>query len=100
MHNDVYRYSFSPSLDMAEVEATVMLAILATESLHGQSGVRLEMHHTFDAEKRSCVIDASNEVGRDLNRLFIGFISREFGHNNFKVERIAAVETESATPAA
>jgi hypothetical protein len=99
MPNDVYRYTFSPSLDIAEVEATVMLAILATESLHGQSGVRLELHHTFDSEKRLCLIDATGEVGRDLNRLFLGFVSREFGHDSFQVARVAAAEFAPTTPA-
>ena len=35
------------------------------------------------------VIDASNAIGLDLNRLFVGFLKREFGADAFTVERIA-----------
>ena len=34
------------------------------------------------------MIDAGTPVGRDLNRLFVGFVGREFGADAFTVERI------------
>ena len=79
MSAEIYRYRFASNVPFEEVESSLVLAIMATESLHGQSQVRLDAGHAVDAEKRSCVIDASTSVGRDLNRLFIGFVSREFG---------------------
>jgi hypothetical protein len=87
---DVYRYQFRPEVSIEEVEETLMLAVIATESLHGESQARLDIGHAFSAEKRSCVIDASTPVGRDFNRLFIGFVSREFGRSSFTVERVGA----------
>lgn len=65
-----------------------MLAILAVESLHGTSQVRLDAAHAFDTDHRICVINASSEVGRDLNRLFIGFVAREYGESAFEVCRV------------
>lgn len=62
---------------------------MATESSHVESQVRLDASHAVDADRRSCVVDASTPVGRDLKRLFIGFINREFGPDSFSVERIA-----------
>lgn len=62
--------------------------MLATESLHGATQVRLDAAHAVDADKQSCVVDASTPVGRDLNRLFAGFISREFGEDAFRVQRV------------
>lgn len=88
MSREIYRYSFEPSVEMAEVEASLLLALLATESLHGESQVRLEASHALDAEGRTCVIDAAGIVGRDLNRLFVGFMRREFGEESFRVERV------------
>jgi hypothetical protein len=88
MNREVYRYVFASSVAFAEVEASLVLAIMAAESLHGQTRVRLDAAHAVDADKRSCVIEASTLVGRDLNRLFIGFVSREFGPDAFKVERV------------
>ena len=88
MSAEAFRYSFAPSVPFEEVEASFVLAIMAVESLHGQTQVRLDAAHAADAAKRTCVIDASTPVGRDLNRLFIGFISREFGEDSFQVERV------------
>jgi len=88
MSAEVYRYSFVDSISFEEVEASLVLALLATEALHGQTQVRLDADHAVDAEKRSCVVDASTAVGRDLNRLFAGFLSREFGADAFEVERV------------
>jgi hypothetical protein len=97
MDSQVYRYKFDESLDIAEVEATANLAVLTTESLHGESRVRLETRHRFDAHTRSCVIDATGEVSVDLNRIFLGLISREFGASSFRVERIDAFDVVPAT---
>lgn len=100
MDGHIYRYRFVESVDIIEVRATVTLAILATESLHGESRVRLEARHEFNAQNRSCAIDASGEVGRDLNRLLLGFISREFGRDSFRVQRLAEFDGATATSAA
>ena len=96
MSAEVYRYTISSSVPFEEVESSLVLAIMATESLHGQSQVRLDVAHAIDIEKRSCVVDATTPVGRDLNRLFIGFVSREFGPDAFKVEHIDSVPTQKA----
>jgi hypothetical protein len=91
MSSDVYRYQFAEEMEFEQVEATLMLAIAAAESLHGAAQVRLEVTHTLDHERRVCVIDASSNVSRDLNRLFTGFIEREFGPDAFRVERRSSV---------
>lgn len=91
MSAETYRYSFAPTVPFEDVEASLVLALMATESLHGQAHVRLDAGHALDAEKRALVIDASTPVGGDLNRLFIGFISREFGEDTFEVERVDSV---------
>jgi hypothetical protein len=84
----LYRYQFDAGVEMTEVESTLALAILATENLYGESQVRLDASHYCDAEIRSCVIDGSTAVGRDINRMFTGFLSREFGEDEFRVERL------------
>ncbi len=83
-----YRYSFKHNVSLEEVEASLLLAIMGTESLHGEAQVRLDAAHCFDHDQRACVIDASTPVGRDVNRLFAGFLSREFGADAFEVDRV------------
>lgn len=87
MNRDVYRYAFGPSVPPGNIEETLLLAVLAAESLHGESRVRLDASYCFDAEKRTCVIDAGTDVGRDICRMFTGFSIREFGEDAFKVRR-------------
>jgi hypothetical protein len=69
----------------------------ATESLHGESQVRLDAGHAFDPDRRACVVDAATTVGCDLCRLFLGFLRREFDADQYLVERVS--ETVSKTPA-
>ena len=91
MIKDVYRYGFQPCVPLEEVEASLLLALMATESLHGEAQVRLDAAHYLDVDQRACVIEAGTPVGRDINRLFVGFLRREFGEDAFHVERVDAV---------
>jgi hypothetical protein len=88
MTTDQYRYAFKAEVPIEEIEASLLLAVMATESLHGESQTRLDAAHYLDPIKRACVIDANTPVGRDLNRLFTGFMGREFGADAFTVERV------------
>jgi len=85
---EIYRYQFNKGVPMVEVEESLHLAILAAECLHGEASVRLDADYRFGRAKRSCVIDASTEVGRDICRIFTGFAIKEFGEDAFRVERI------------
>ena len=100
MSEEIYRYQFAPNVLFKEVESSLVLAIMAAESLHGQAQVRLDAAHAADADKRSCVIDASTPVGHDLNRLFIGFVSREFGEAAFSVRKVDRIENPVVAEAA
>jgi hypothetical protein len=88
MSKDIYRYEFKSDAQIEDIEESLLLAILATESLHGEAQVRLDAAHYLDTAKRACVIDARTDVGRDINRLFTGFIVKEFGEGAFKISRI------------
>lgn len=88
MSREVYRYVFGPGVPFAEVIATLDLALIAVESLHGESRSRLDARFTDDPTKRAVAIDASTPVGQALNQLFTGFARREFGESAFKVDRV------------
>lgn len=88
MKRDIYRYNFSDDVPFRDVEESLLLAVLATESLHGRSLVRLDASFCLDEKKRACVVDAGTEVGRHIARIFTGFLTREFGEEAFKVERV------------
>lgn len=84
----VYRYDFTETVDWDDIQTTLTLALLATEALHGEATVQLDAAHYLDSAKRACVIHAGTSVGRDFNRLFTGFMGREFGADAFTVERV------------
>ena len=88
MLGEIYRYQFSESVPLRDIEESLHLAILAAESLHGQSRVRLDAAYHLEDAKRACVVDAGTDVGRDISRIFTGFAIREFGEDAFQVERI------------
>lgn len=97
MRKDLFCYEFAATVPADEIEATLALAVVAAESLHGETSVRLDCGHAFNADCRSCVIDAYSVVGRDLNRLFAGFVSCEFGATTFTVERVGTLSPEPLT---
>ena len=102
MKKDIVRYTFSQSVSMREAEETLLLAVLAVESLFGESTIRLDASFSVDSSRRACVIDASTDVGRAICRVFTGFVSREFGSDVFEIHRIdspPAKETAACTAA-
>jgi hypothetical protein len=84
----VYRYTIAENVSLGDVQDSLMLAVLAMECLHGPAQTRLDLVHDFAPGKRSWSIDATTEVGRDLNCLFTGFLHKEFGAQSFRVERV------------
>lgn len=96
MSADTYQYIFDKSVDIRETEATLLVAMIATEGLHGSSAVRMNGRYRFDPKNRTCEIDASANVGQDLNRIFVGFLNREFGPNSFTVQRSGVLHPTNA----
>ena len=88
MNYDIYKYEFSFKVPIDEVERSLALSVLTTESLHGRTRVRLDASFYLDKEKHSCVVDAGTEVGRHIASIFTGYLTREFGENAFRVKRI------------
>src|SRR5262245_17436548 len=96
---NLYRYLFEATVPAKEIEATLVLSIIAVEALHGEARARLEVSHFYDPDKRACVIDASTVVGQDFARLFTGLMTREFGLDAFQVEHLRDGSRLQAAPA-
>jgi hypothetical protein len=89
MTQETYKYRFDQAVPGQEMEDTFMLALLAVESLHSCSRVRMEVGFVIDKPNRICIINAVTPVGRDLARIFTGFATREYGERAVQIERIA-----------
>ncbi len=85
-----YRYIFEPEVPLGDVQETLVLALLAGEALHGAAQLTLDVVYRLDLPGRSCMIAADTAAGRDLNRVFTNFLTREFGRATFTVQRVTA----------
>lgn len=88
MNPQFYRYRFRIDVPFADIEASLALARLATQALHGQSQTQLAVATGLEPLDHACIIEASTRVGQDFNRLFVGFVSHEFGEDAFQVARL------------
>ena len=90
------RITFARELPWEDVLSSLLLARWAAEALHGEPAVALEARHHFDSQGRACVIDAACAAGRDLVRIFVGYLQREFQPAAFTIERLAPDRTVAA----
>ena len=88
MPRETYRYRFDETVSFADAVATLDLAMIAVQSLYGESRSRLDARFVSDEERRTIVIDGSTHVGQALNQVFVGYAGREFGKGAFRVERL------------
>ena len=93
---DVFRFCFSPEVPLGEAEMTLDLATYAVEGLFGSARVRLETNYHLDPPRNVILLDATNEVGATVARVFTALLLREFGEEGFRVERIEAQEVSLA----
>lgn len=90
MNRTVYRFTFSRAVDLAEAEATLHLALYASEGLFGLARVRLECGYRLDAARNAILVDATTEVGSVVTRIFTSLLLREIGEDAFKVRAVEA----------
>ena len=50
--------------------------------------MKLSGSYTLDAGDRTCVVDASTDVGATIARVLTGFLGREFGDDGFVVDQV------------
>lgn len=99
MPNHVFRYILCRPIPFPDVLATLDLALIAVQSLHGQERTRLDARFASDAGKLTLAIDAGTAVGQALNQIFTGFARREFGEHAFRIERVERLD-RAAQPGA
>lgn len=89
MTKHIYRYRFARTVPARDIEETLMLALMAVESLHGRARLRMDGRYRFDKEQHVCEIDASTKVGADLAEIFTGYATREYGDDAVAIKQEA-----------
>ncbi len=92
MRKSQYVYEFREDAPIDEVGDLLFLAALAAESLHGRSSLRLDGTFLLNKLTRRCTVNAATQVGRDLARIFAGFVGRILGEKSFRVSTAEAEE--------
>ena len=100
MKTDVFRFTFARSIDLAETEATLHLAILAAEGLFGESRVRMETTYHADPPRRAILVDGGSRAGDAVVRIYTAFLTREFGPDAYAVRRVTISADRAAVEAA
>ena len=90
-----YLFRFKPTIPFEEIDSTLMLATLAAECIHGRTRIHLDARFQATRKDNVCWIDADNEVGQHIARVFGGFMVRLFGEQAFKVERVVSDPIEA-----
>jgi hypothetical protein len=96
MPRDLIKIQFLDDVPPDEIEAALVLAVFATESLYGAPRMRLDGGHNLDRDRLVLTVDATAAVGQTLSRLFLGFISRELDEECYCVRHVAQAESPNA----
>ena len=94
MSCEVYDYRFSSETDMTSVEELLLLAAMAAEGLHGRARMQLDAAFKCDPSARTAQVDAGNEVGAAIARIFTALLTATIGEPAFKVERTVREESK------
>ncbi len=82
----MYQITLSEQIDAAEASRTLQLAAMAAEGLFGAARVRMEFRYETDLPERTFRVDGGSPVGEAVLRMFVGFLTREFGAAEFSVK--------------
>ena len=96
MNKTIYHYQIKDGILMSAVKDSLLISIMAVESLFGRSRINLEARFRLEKMNRVCIIDVGTLIGETIARVFTGLLIREFGEQAFKVERMeTSVEVET-----
>ncbi|MCP4662412.1 MAG: hypothetical protein GY856_44000 [bacterium] len=86
MNDSHYRYQFPEGADMADVENTLLMAVIAAEGIHGRARVRIDADFDVDHDQRTCRVSSCCVAGESIARVFTEFLLLERGDDGFEVD--------------
>ena len=96
MNKTIYHYQIKDGILLDAVKDSLLISIMAVESLFGRSRINLEARFRLEKMNRVCIIDVGTLIGETIARVFTGLLIREFSEQAFKVDRIeTSVEVET-----
>ena len=96
MPKNFYHFRLDSDIPIEEIENTLMLALVAVNSLHGVTRVRLDCQFVLDKKRRHVLVDGNTPVGRCFARILAGFADYAYGETGFRFRRIAFAGNEGS----
>jgi hypothetical protein len=87
----VYMYLLDESVSAGQAESRMFLAAVNAENIFGEAQMRLDAKFRYERHGHVAWIDANTEVGKAIAKLFISYISTEFGGDACQVRHVEAV---------
>ena len=87
MNKTIYHYQIKEGIHINAVKDSLLLSVMAAESLYGRSRINLEARFRLERVSRVCMIEAGMKIGETIARVFTGLLILEFGEQAFKVDR-------------
>jgi hypothetical protein len=87
MNKTIYHFQIKDGIFMSAAKDSLLLSIMAAESLFGRPRINLEARFRLERVSKVCIIDIGTKVGETIARVFTGLMIREFGEQAFKVEK-------------
>lgn len=92
----IYKYTFSPHIEIPDIESSMVLSLWATESIHGEMETRTDIAYQFHESSRTLIVDATTFVGLSFHRILVGFLCRALDLDDFQVESIPPAPSYAA----
>ena len=83
---NVCKFVFNEGINKKSIEEKLALSIITAECTFGKEKVRLNA--AYMSSENKVVIDVSNKIGEYIAQVFTGLATRQFGEDNFTVDRI------------
>jgi len=85
MITDGYVFRFRSAEALRQAAATLRLALVAAEGIHGEVRVRMDAAYATDPVLCAIAVDASTNVGQDVAGIFTALVGLVFGAMSFTV---------------
>lgn len=88
MKTYTYKFIITNPQNKNILKVLLTMALKETELIYGKAKVKLETNYKLYDNRPICLIEGGTESSKHLAKLLSGFLIKEVGEDNFKVERI------------
>ena len=96
MRDTRFRFEFAADVDVAEVQGSLGLSLLAAEGLHGGAKVRTDVAYSVDPVRSEIHVSGRGVTLDHVVQIFTSLLTHEFGREAFRIRREPSAEPTAA----